>query len=183
MVVERAEPFGELLKSFLSRLAGRAGAALENARLYQAVQEANSAKTKFVSVVTHELRIPMTSIKGYTDLMRQGAVGPINEMQTNFLNVIRNNVERMSALIADLSDMSHIETGRLKLNPTPFPVRDQIEETLLPWEPKIQEKGLTLEIDIPASLGMVNSDPGRFKQILGTIKKRKCKIYFYRMST
>ena len=132
-------------------------------------QNAHQAKNKFVSVVTHELRVPMTSIKGYTDLMRQGAIGSVNEQQLNFLNVIRNNVERMSALIADLADMSHIETGRLKLSPTPFPVKDQIEETLLPWEPKIQEKGLTLEMDIPGSLGMVNSDPGRFKQILGNL--------------
>jgi signal transduction histidine kinase len=143
--------------------------AQEQEALNQDIQAAHQAKNKFVSVVTHELRVPMTSIKGYTDLMRQGIIGPVNEQQLNFLNVIRNNVERMSALIADLSDMSHIETGRLKLNPTPFPVKEQIEEALLVWEPRIKEKGLDLVNDIPDNLRMVDSDAGRFKQIIGNL--------------
>jgi signal transduction histidine kinase len=166
LVVERAEPFGEVLKSFLTRLAGRAGAALENARLYQAVQEANSAKTKFVSVVTHELRIPMTSIKGYTDLMRQGAVGPINEMQTNFLNVIRNNVDRMSTLVSDLSDISHIETGRIKLNSSMVSAAEMVQEMVNNLEPRIKEKGQELTIDVESGLPQVYADPIRLVQVL-----------------
>ena len=166
LVVERAEPFGELLKSFLSRLAGRAGAALENARLYQAVQEANSAKTKFVSVVTHELRIPMTSIKGYTDLMRQGAVGPINEMQTNFLNVIRNNVERMSALVSDLSDISHIETGRIKLSSSLVSAAEMVQETVNNLGPRIKEKDQELTIEVGSDVPQVYADPNRLVQVL-----------------
>jgi signal transduction histidine kinase len=166
LVVERAEPFGDLLKSFLSRLAGRAGAALENARLYQAVQEANSAKTKFVSVVTHELRIPMTSIKGYTDLLRQGAVGTVNEMQLNFLNVIRNNVERMSALVSDLSDISHIENGRIKLNSSMVSAAESVQETVNNLKPRIQEKGQELTIEVQSHLPQVYADPNRLVQVL-----------------
>lgn len=166
LVVERAEPFGDLLKSFLSRLAGRAGAALENARLYQAVQEANSAKTKFVSVVTHELRIPMTSIKGYTDLLRQGVVGTVNEMQLNFLNVIRNNVERMSALVSDLSDISHIENGRIKLNSSMVSAAESVQETVNNLKPRIQEKGQELSIEVQSALPQVYADPNRLVQVL-----------------
>ena len=166
LLVERAEPFGELLKSFISRLAGRAGIALENARLYQAVQDANSAKTKFVSVVTHELRIPMTSIKGYTDLMRQGTVGPVNEMQANFLNVIRNNVERMSTLVSDLSDISHIETGRIKLSRSMVAVSDSVQDVVNNLEPRIKEKGQTLQLEIGEGLPQVYADPIRLVQVL-----------------
>jgi signal transduction histidine kinase len=166
LAVERAEPFGEILKSFLARLAGRAGAALENATLYQAVQEANSAKTKFVSVVTHELRIPMTSIKGYTDLLRQGAVGAVNEMQLNFLNVIRNNVERMSALVSDLSDISHIETGRIKLNKSMVSTTEAVQEIVNNLEPRIKEKGQLLNIEVQKDLPQVYADPIRLVQVL-----------------
>jgi signal transduction histidine kinase len=166
LVVERAEPFGDLLKSFLYRLAGRAGAALENGRLYQAVQEANSAKTKFVSVVTHELRIPMTSIKGYTDLLRQGAVGPINEIQTNFLNVIKNNVDRMSTLVSDLSDISHIETGRIKLNSNLIPAGDAVHDTVTNLEPRIKEKSQALTVSVENNLPLVYADPTRLVQVL-----------------
>ncbi|HNT23720.1 MAG TPA: GAF domain-containing sensor histidine kinase [Anaerolineales bacterium] len=166
LVVERHEPFGDAARQFLSRLSSRAAAAMENARLYEAVQEANKAKSKFVSVVTHELRIPMTSIKGYTDLLRQGAVGPINDMQKNFLGVIRNNVERMSALVSDLSDISHLETGRLKLNSTFLNLADQIQEIAATLTPRFQDKQQTLDIEAAGDLPKVFADPNRLAQVL-----------------
>jgi signal transduction histidine kinase len=140
--------------------------AQENARLAEALQQAQQNQAKFVSVVTHELRIPMTSIKGYTDLLRAGAVGPVNEQQLSFLNVIRNNVDRMSALVSDLSDLSRLDTGRLKLTPAAFNLSDKVEETLSSLRPGIEESNHTLEVDIPAHLPQVYADPGRTAQVL-----------------
>ncbi|MGH2523927.1 MAG: GAF domain-containing protein, partial [Anaerolineales bacterium] len=71
-------------REFLARLADHAAIAIENARLYDVVKRANDTKSKFVSIVSHELRLPMTSIKGYTDLLRQAVVGPVNEQQLQF---------------------------------------------------------------------------------------------------
>lgn len=167
--VESPEPLSEMAQQFLLRLSRRAAAALQNAQLYQAVQDANQAKTKFVSIVTHELRIPMTSIRGYTDLMRQGAVGPVNEMQQNFLNVIRNNVERMSTLVSDLSDISHIETGRLKLNTSRTSVVDCVQETMNSMAPRIDEKGQTFTVELPDDIPPVYADPIRLVQVLTNI--------------
>ena len=82
--------------AFLNRLSDNAAIAISNAQLYEEVQRANLAKSEFVSFVAHELKNPMTSIKGYTELLAAGSVGPINEMQANFLSTIRSNVERMS---------------------------------------------------------------------------------------
>jgi signal transduction histidine kinase len=166
LVVERPEPFTSPAQQFLERLAGRAASAIQNARLYKAVQDANQAKTRFVSVVTHELRIPMTSIKGYTDLLRGGMVGPINEMQTNFLEVIRNNVERMSVLVSDLSDISHIETGRMKLSLSVVNLGENVKQVLQSVQPKIEEKQQILTVDLPKNLPPVNVDPNRLAQVL-----------------
>jgi len=127
------------------------------------------AKTKFVSVVTHELRVPMTSIKGYTDLLRHQAVGPINEQQMSFLDIVRNNVERMSNLVSDLSDISHIEAGRLKLTFTDIRLRDALEETLVNLRPKIEEKRQTLSVDIPDDLPHMRADSNRLAQILANL--------------
>ena len=99
--------------AFLNRLSDNAAIAISNAQLYDAVQRANLAKSDFVSFVAHELKNPMTSIKGYTELLAAGSVGQINEMQANFLNTIRSNVERMSALVSDLNDNAKIEAGPL----------------------------------------------------------------------
>lgn len=166
ILLERQEIFTPSDSQFLSYLCGRAAAAIENALLYQDVQQANQAKTKFVSVVTHELRIPMTSIKGYTDLLRQGTVGPVNEQQLNFLNVIRNNVERMSALVSDLSDISRIEAGRLTLDCSWISVQEHLDETICNLGPKLEEKGQTLKLQVPADLPRVYADPNRLMQVL-----------------
>ena len=134
--------------------------------LAQSAQEANQARAKFVSVVTHELRLPLTSIKGYTDLLRQGIVGAVNDQQKNFLNVIRNNVERMSALISDLSDLSHIQAGRLKLQPKPTTIQAVIDEVLNASKSKIEEKNQTLEILIPAEAIDLEVDQSRLVQVI-----------------
>ena len=102
--------------NFLARLSDHASIAISNAQLYAAVQAANLAKSEFVSFVAHELKNPMTSVKGYTELLAAGAVGAINDAQTNFLHTIRSNIERMNTLVSDLNDMSKIEVGRLRLD-------------------------------------------------------------------
>ena len=156
-VLEAARLMNELERSVLT----------EGETLNRQVDEARSAKNKFVSVVTHELRLPLTSIKGYTDLMRGGMVGPVTDQQKNFLNVIRNNVERMTALISDLSDISHLETGRMKLADKPTAVRMAVDEALSPWQPKFDEKGITVVVDIPSDLPVLQTDTGRLVQVLG----------------
>jgi signal transduction histidine kinase len=160
---------GEPEKAFLVSLANRAAAAINNARLSQEIERVNQAKAKFVSVVTHELRIPMTSIKGYTDLLRTGVVGPVNDQQRSFLEVIRNNVERMSALVSDLSDISRAETGRLKLNCKWFALADVLDEVVRNLQPKIDDKGHSLELHIPPELPRVHADMGRTAQIITTL--------------
>jgi signal transduction histidine kinase len=131
-----------------------------------ALQEARQARAKFVSVVTHELRIPMTSIKGYTDLLRSGVVGTVNEQQTGFLNVIRNNVERMSSLVSDLSDINHIETGRLRLDLKSVPISTCIEDAILTLKQRLDDKQQRLVCTVPADLTDAFADKNRVVQIL-----------------
>jgi signal transduction histidine kinase len=151
---------------FLTRLAARAAAAIAKARLYQAVQQANESKSQFVTIVTHELRIPLTSIKGYTDLIRQGVVGEINDQQANFLGVIRNNVERMSKLISDLSDISRIERGKLSLESKDITLNPYVEETMSSLRHNIEEKNQSLSAEVPDNLPEIHADPNRLVQVL-----------------
>jgi signal transduction histidine kinase len=166
LVLETHDPLDENAAAFMQRLAARAAVAIENARLYQAVQDANLAKSKFVSVVSHELRLPMTSIKGYTDLILQGMVGEISDQQREFLNVIRNNVERMRILVSDLSDVSRIETGRLNLEVGDVPLRTYVEQALTDLRPRLEEKSQSLTLDLPDDLPPLRADPNRLVQVL-----------------
>ena len=115
LVLEGTGPPREDL-AFLSRLSDHAAIAISNAQLYDEVRRANAAKSEFVSLVAHELANPMTSIKGYAEMLAAGSVGPITEMQANFLDTIRSNTERMSTLVSDLNDNSKIEAGQLRLD-------------------------------------------------------------------
>ncbi len=166
LVLETDEPPAAATVDFMQRLAARAAVALENARLYQAVQDANLAKSKFVSVVSHELRLPMTSIKGYTDLILQGAVGEVTEQQREFLHVVRNNVERMRILVSDLSDISRIETGRLNLETAPYPLRRYVEQVLTDLRPRMDDKPQALSLSLPDDLPDILADPNRTVQVL-----------------
>ena len=151
---------------FVTRLADHAAIAIENARLFEAVQAANNAKTEFVSFVSHELKQPMTSIKGYADLLFKGTAGELNEMQRSFLEVIRSNVARMDALVQDLLDISRIEAGRLKLEIRPVKIEEAVEEAVRLVRRQVEAKKQVLEVQIPAPLPLVTADRNRLIQVL-----------------
>ncbi|OQY20726.1 MAG: hypothetical protein B6I35_10240 [Anaerolineaceae bacterium 4572_32.2] len=91
--------FDQEALGFAVRLADHAAIAIENARLFEQVRRANDAKTEFVSFVSHELKQPMTSMKGYIDLLDKGMAGELNDAQHNFLATVRSNVNRMNTLV------------------------------------------------------------------------------------
>ncbi|MEP7137827.1 MAG: ATP-binding protein [Chloroflexota bacterium] len=127
---------------------------------------ANTSKSEFVSVVSHELKLPMTSIKGYSDLMLAGATGQLNENQTSFLTTIRNNVNRMATLVSDLSDISRIESGNLRLEAREVPVWDVIDEVVTLTRTQVTQKNQTVTVDIPQELPKAWCDRNRLAQIL-----------------
>ncbi len=130
---------------------------------------ANKSKSEFVSVVSHELKLPMTSIKGYSDLMLAGATGQLNENQTSFLTTIRNNVNRMATLVSDLADISRIESGNLRLEPRSVPVWDVIDEVVTLTKNQVTQKNQTVTVDIPTELPKAWCDRNRLAQILTNI--------------
>ena len=127
---------------------------------------ANRSKSEFVSIVSHELKIPMTSIKGYSDLMLSGATGQLTEHQIKFLSTIRNNVNRMATLVSDLADISRIESGNLRLEPRDVPVWDVIDEVVTLTRTQTTQKNQTVTVDIPKELPKAWCDRNRLAQIL-----------------
>jgi signal transduction histidine kinase len=160
---------------FLTRLTDHAAIAISNAQLYAEVQRANLAKSDFVAFVAHELKNPMTSIKGYTELLAGGAVGPINEMQTNFLNTIKSNVERMSTLVSDLNDNSKIEAGRLRLEYKATDAAELVDEVVRSLKRQIEDKKQTLEVVVPENLPPMWADRTRVGQVLTNLASNSYK--------
>jgi signal transduction histidine kinase len=167
VALDRADnkAFSEESRAFLVRLTDHAAVAIENARLYQQVQEANQAKTDFVHVVTHELRAPMTTIKGYADMIAMSS--DLDDKQKRFLAIIRSSVERMSTLVSDLSDISRIESGKLNIEIEPHITIDEcLNRVLDQLRGQIDERGHQIKTELAKGLPAVQADPKRVDQVL-----------------
>lgn len=157
-------PFSPEANDFAHRLADHAAIAIENAQLYEAVKHANDAKSEFVSVVTHELRVPMTSIKGYTDMILM--TGDLGEKQKGYLDIIRSNVERMSLMVSDLSDVSRIESGRMQLEiESRVDARAVLDEILPALQNELQKREHTFRLEFPKKMPPLRADSRRLGQI------------------
>ena len=133
--------------------------------------EVDRLKSEFVATVSHELRTPMTSIRGYADILLLGAAGALNENQSHFLQIIKNNTERLNILVNDLLDISRIEAGRVTLAPQPLDLRDIAEDVLADVLRRSQEENKPMAISLEASreLPRVFGDSERVRQILDNL--------------
>lgn len=134
-------------------------------------QSGSSNKTKghsgeVLSFVAHELKNPLSSIRGYTDLLLSSAVGELNPQQRQFLTTIRSNINRMSELITDLSDVSLVDSERLTLDRTAISIPSLVDEVTQLLLPQLDEKNLLFCTDIDSDLPFVHSDKKRINQIL-----------------
>ncbi|MCL4264773.1 MAG: cell wall metabolism sensor histidine kinase WalK [Anaerolineae bacterium] len=127
---------------------------------------ANQAKSEFVSTVSHELKVPMTSIRGYNQLLASGMVGALNDQQKDFLLRVENNVQRMMTLVSDLTDISRLETGQLRLEYTAVPIEEVVDEVVHATQANIEAKEQELTLGLPDSLPSVWADRNRLAQIM-----------------
>lgn len=133
--------------------------------------EVDRLKSEFVATVSHELRTPMTAIKGYVDILMMGAAGAITENQQHFLNIVKNNIERLNILVSDLLDISRIESGRVVLSPQPLDLRMVAEDVIADILRRSREdsKPMALSLDASKSLPKVRGDAERVRQIIGNL--------------
>ncbi len=133
--------------------------------------EVDRLKSEFVATVSHELRTPMTSIRGYVDILLMGAAGALNENQTHFLSIVKNNTERLNILVNDLLDISRIEAGRVTLSPQSLDLRDVAEDVLADVLRRSQEenKPMAFSLEVEKDLPRVRGDAERIRQVLGNL--------------
>jgi signal transduction histidine kinase len=151
---------------FLIQIGNAAAIAISNAQLYREVQAADEAKSEFVSFVAHELKNPMTSIMGYTDLLSKGSAGPVTEMQASFLRTIHSNVERMSTLVSELTDHSKIEANRLRLDFNAVDTVEVVDEVIRSTKRQLDDKKQAGRVKLPDKMPKVWADRTRLVQVL-----------------
>lgn len=127
---------------------------------------ADRMRTEFIAVAAHELRAPMTAIKGAIDLVLDGAVGPVSQDGEELLQIAQKGCERLIRLINNVLDLSKIETGRTKLRLAQMDVRDAAERCISTLRYLAADNGPVLRLDCPARLPLIQADRDRIEQVI-----------------
>jgi len=137
--------------------------------LRETLQEREVKTSEFISVMVHEIRKPMTSIRGYADMLHKKLMGELNDMQTQFVGTIRNNIISMEQLVTDISDISKLRAGRIK----PTAKMDTFKNIIMQLEKDFTEvaaaRQQSLSFDLPQGLPLLNLDSGLFEKSLRKI--------------
>jgi GAF domain-containing protein len=166
--LENTDPdyFTEDDLSFVTILVSHAAIAIDNAQLFDQVKYVNQAKSEFMNMASHELKIPMTSIKGFAKLLLMGAGGSLTDQQKEFLNVISRNVDRMDQLVNNLLDVSRIEANRIRLQIENVQMREVIHDVVESVQNQVKNKNLNLTLNIDKDLPEIRADYMRMVQIV-----------------
>jgi PAS domain S-box-containing protein len=141
-----------------------------------AAEAANQAKSEFISMVTHELRSPMSAVQASAAFLNAGEAGPITEEQAEFLGLVESAIKRMVMLVTDLEDVSRVESGQLYIKFDTVSIAEVVEKVIYSAQAQIQEKGHALFLEIPDDLPPVWGDRARMEQILTNLVTNACKF-------
>ena len=119
----------------------------------------------FVANVSHELRTPVSSIKGYAETLLEGAIED-KENARDFVSIIHQDSDRLAKLIDDLLDLSKIESGKMKMAFLPVDPATLIKRTVSVIENQAKEKNISLKLDLPVLLPVIQADETRFCQVM-----------------
>jgi PAS domain S-box-containing protein len=174
LVATTLETGQRVLRATLSSMATAHDGAREKgcvAILYDITSEAETqqARDQFVASLSQELRTPMTSIIGYTDLLLGESVGLLGDMQRKFLQRIKANIERLNTLLNDLISITVIDADQLELHRTAVDIGEVVEDTIIGTRAQLEDKEITLELNLIDPMPPVEADADRLRQILANL--------------
>jgi len=140
-----------------------------NAELILAKERAEAAdriKSVFLATMSHELRTPLNSIIGFTSIILEGFSGPLNDEQTKQLELVKSSGNHLLSLINDVLDISKIEAGQFKIEPSRFEMRNVINAVVNTVAPLAKKQGLSLHVEVAPMVGTIVNDHRRVEQIL-----------------
>jgi CheY-like chemotaxis protein/anti-sigma regulatory factor (Ser/Thr protein kinase) len=117
-----------------------------------------------VATASHELRSPLTSIKGFIELL--AADMTLSDRQQEFVNIVAVSTNRLVDLVNDLLDVARVEAGRAEVHRRPTDLREIVREVATLMHPRIDDKQQRLDLDLPDELPLALADPARIRQVL-----------------
>jgi signal transduction histidine kinase len=129
-------------------------------------KELERMKSNFLSVVSHELKTPLHSIKGFVEIILMGKTGVINETQADFLGTVRDQTAHLQSLIDDLLEFSRLESGQVKLRLTEVSLPEVAHSVTNRLRPMADQERIQLATQIAGDIPAVQADRMRIEQVL-----------------
>jgi len=128
------------------------------------IRRLETMRRDFVANVSHELKTPLTSIKGFVETLLEGALED-KENNRNFLKIIQEHADRLDKLVNDLLSLSHLESKGIVIDKREFNLNDQVKEVIAGFKSQLKNKGIEVTNQLPNEL-IINGDKDRVEQVL-----------------
>jgi PAS domain S-box-containing protein len=166
--------YAELDVELAQDLAQRSATAIDQARLFREVQDANRMKDEFLATLSHELRTPLNAILGWSSMLSERGID--DPLVAKGVAAIDRNARAQTKLISDLLDVSRIVTGKLLMNTMPVDILKTIDAAVDAVRLSCVSKQIALELLTGAELPKVLGDPDRLQQIIWNLLSNAVKF-------
>lgn len=157
----------EEIKQFSETLRSRVDEATEELRSSnKKLKQMDQTKDEFISLTSHQLRTPLTTVKGYISMILDGDAGEVNPQQRKLLEEAFNSSQRMVHLISDFLNISRIQTGKFVVELTDVNLADILDEEIEQLRIAAKSRKLTLVYDKPADFPEMQIDEGKIRQVM-----------------
>lgn len=134
------------------------------------LKELDQLKSEFLSLATHQIRAPLTAIKGYSSMLIEGDFGVLPQKAKDSVETIFKSCQNLINIVGDFLNISRIEQGRMVYEKSIFDIANLTKEVAKELEPNVKKAGLSLDLNIPDDLKVeVNADIGKIKQVIGNL--------------
>jgi signal transduction histidine kinase len=135
-------------------------------RLYTELEAASQHKSEFLANMSHELRTPLNAIIGFSQVLHDEMVGPVNPKQAEYLDDIISSGNHLLLLINDVLDLSKVEAGQVELEVHPFSLREALERGVVMVRERATEEGVRVAFAADPEVDVVDGDERRIKQVI-----------------
>jgi signal transduction histidine kinase len=175
VTVRQPRAFPEREISFLKSFGQQAALAIENAQLHhknrshiEQLKELDKMKSQFLSLVSHDLRGPLTGVRGYCEILKQQGQGTLTPRQLTLVEQLERQVQLQERMVDDLLDFARMEKGRLSIHPDLCHIETLLKEEVEKSQVEARERQIALTLSLPTDtpLPLITVDQGRIRQVV-----------------
>jgi signal transduction histidine kinase len=165
MASQLQESYAGLERKVQERTEELASALAELDAKTKELEAASLHKSQFLANMSHELRTPLNAIIGFSQVLRDGMFGDVNEKQAEYLDDVLSSGNHLLSLINDVLDLSKVEAGQIELDVAPFSLQDALESGVVTVRERATRDGVRVTLE-PTDVGLVSGDERRVRQVV-----------------